>query len=204
VIDGVRGGFVLEARTIVAAAVGLLAIGAAVYGVLALRGRFPNRSYAIPAAAAALALVAAIALGYVRQDRFHDNRYRLPDDAVITYLAERATSGHRVALAGVWTSNGLSPVWAAFGPRAENRVEFLGEFVDGQLREYDDQEQWRRALARGRYDLLVVGSGGWGDCPTPGTRSDDDAYARAAGLRLVTQTHRLRLYQVPPEMIGRQ
>jgi hypothetical protein len=206
VIDGVRGGFVLEERTIAAAAVGLLAIAAAVYGVMALRGRYTSRSLAIPVTAAALAVVAAIALGYVRQDRFNDHRYRLPDDAVITYLSEHAKSGHRIALAGVWTGDGVSPVWPAFGPRVGNRVAFLGEFVDGQLREYDDPGRWRRALARGRYDLLVVGSGGWGACPTPipGELSDDDAFARQAGLRLVTRTHRLRLHQVPAAMIGRQ
>ncbi|MEA2141993.1 MAG: hypothetical protein QOI64_423, partial [Solirubrobacteraceae bacterium] len=203
VIDGLRRGFELETRTIVAAVGGLLLLAAAVYGVVALRARRPRRAGAIPAVAGGLAVLALIAVGYVRQERFYDNRYMRADDAVISWFSERAKSGHRVALAGVWTGDGLSPVWPAFGPRIGNDVDFLGHFVDGQLREYDDEPAWRRALARGRYDLLVVGSGGYGECPIPGKLSDDDAYARDAGLRLVARTHRLRLYEVPPEMIGR-
>jgi hypothetical protein len=204
VVDGVRRGFDLETRTIAAAVVTLLLAAAAVYGVLALRARRPSHATAIPVAAAALAAVAFVAAGYARQDRFYDDRFKRADDPVISWFAERATSGHRVALAGVWTTDGLSPVWAAFGPRIGNHVQFMGHFVDGQLREYDDEAAWRRALARGRYDLLVVGGGGYGPCPIPGKLSDDDAFARDAGLRLVARTDRLRLYGVPPEMIGRE
>ena len=204
VIDGVRRGFELEARTIAAAIAGLLLLAAAIYAVLALRARRPERATAVPAVAAGLAVIAVIAAGYTRQERFYDNRYRVADDAVISWFADGAPSGHRVALAGVWTGDGLSPVWPAFGPRIGNHVAFLGHFVDGQLREYDDESEWRHALARGRYDLLVVGSGGYGECPIPGKLSDDDAFARDAGLRLVARTHRLRLYELPPEMIGRK
>jgi hypothetical protein len=203
VVDGVRRGFELEARTLVAATAGLLLVAAAVYAVFALRARLPRRRLAVPVAAAALAVLALVALGYARQDGFYDKRYRMPDDAVLSWFAERAQSGHRVALAGSWSVDGLSPVWPAFGPRIGNRVEYLGTFVDGQLREYDDEAAWRRALAGGGYDLLVVGRGGYGGaCPIPGEESNDDAYARAAGLRPLARTGRLTLYEVPRGMIG--
>ena len=66
-----------------------------------------------------------------------------------------------MAIAGLAATSSLAPNWPAFGPSLENHVSYLGHYVDGQLREYDSLAAWRAALDRGRYDLLVVGRGGY-------------------------------------------
>ncbi len=175
--------------------VGLAA--AAVYGVLLLRRRAGTRGRLVTVGAAGLAVLAAVALGYARQRDFYSDRYTRQGDPVVAYLANRATEGHRVAIAGVPSVNGTAPVWPAFGPRLGNDVEFVGPTIDGQLREYADRQDWTRAVERGGFDLLLVGRGGYSSaCPVPGSESDDDAWARAAGFRRIASTDRLTLYAV--------
>ena len=144
-----------------------------------------------------LAVLALVALGYARQRDFASDRFAREGDPVIRYLAHEAASGHRVAIAGVPSVDGTAPTWPAYGPHYDNRVDYLGYFVDGQLREYDDRAAWTRAIERGGYDLLVVGRGGYAEeCHLPGSQSDDDAWARAAGYRALASTPRLTLYAV--------
>ena len=103
-----------------------------------------------------------------------------------------------MGLAGAWGVNTLSPVLPAFGPRLGNHVDYVGETVDGQLREYEDRERWASAVRRGRFDLVLIGRGGYGEgCPVPGSESDDDAWARAEGFEAVAQSAHLTLYRVP-------
>ncbi|MEA2308243.1 MAG: hypothetical protein QOI65_529 [Thermoleophilaceae bacterium] len=188
VVDGVRRGFSVPLHVV--AGVAVLAVGAAGAGWV-LR-RLGGRTVALVIAALVIA-----ALGYVRQREFNDGRYRT-GDPVTAWIASNAPSGHRIALAGSWSVVGRSPVWPAFGPRMGNDVDYLGPTVRHQLREYPSRRRWSAALRRGRYDLLIVGRGGYARvCPLPGQFSDDDRWARAEGLHRVAGDSRLTLYRVP-------
>ena len=115
------------------------------------------------------------------------------------WIARHAPDGHRIALAGNWSGHARAPVWPAFGPRLGNVVTYVGPMVRHQLREYARRDAWATAIRRGRYDLLIVGRGGYSrSCPLPGQFSDDDAWARAEGFRPIVRTGRLTLYSVPP------
>jgi hypothetical protein len=197
VLTGMHRGADVPARIVVAAAVALGLAGAAVYGTLLIRQRAGRVGRLVPVGAVATAVLVGLAIAFVRQRDYASDRFAQSGDPVINYLVQRATDGHRIAIAGLPSVDGLAAVWPAFGPDLDNRVEYLGRFVDGQLREYDDRAAWTRAVERGRYDLLVVGRGGYApDCPLPGRRSDDDAWARAAGYRTLASTPRLTLYAV--------
>jgi len=196
-VVGLERGVDLPARTVAAAALAIALLGAAGYAVLLLSRRAGGAARRVQLAAASLGLLTLVALGYARQRDFASDRFTREGDPVIAYLAQQATAGHRVAVAGVPSVNGTAPIWPAYGPHFDNRVEYAGHFVDGQLREYDDRATWTRAIERGGYDLLVVGRGGYAkECNLPGSRSDDDAFARAAGYRVLASTPRLTLYAV--------
>lgn len=196
VVAGVERGADVPARTMAAAAAALALAGVLGYGILVLRGRLTGGSR-LPAVAAALALVALLTVAYARQREYYGDRFTRQGDPVLSYLGQRAKSGHRVAIAGVPSVDGLNPVWPAFGPRLRNHVEFVGRFVDGHVREYDDRRAWTRAIRAGRFDLLVVGRGGYAPgCKLPGSETDDDAWARAAGFKRLAATERLTLYAV--------
>jgi hypothetical protein len=196
VVLGLDRGADLALRTVLAAAVVLALAAAAAYGVILLRARL-GAGRLVPAVAAALALLALLAVAYDRQRDYHADRFARGGDPVLTYLAQEATSGHRIAIAGVPRTGGQNPIWAAFGTRLGNHVDFLGPMIDGHQHEYADRRSWTRALREGGFDLLVVGRGGYApDCLLPGSETDDDAWARAAGLRPIASTERLTLYQV--------
>ena len=195
VVLGLDRGADLTLRTVFAAAVVLGFAAAAAYGTLLLRARVGGGRL-VPVVASALALLAVLAVAYDRQSDYHADRFAREGDPVLTYLSREATSGYRVAIAGV-PSPGQSPVWPAFGPRLGNHVDFLGPMIDGQQYEYADRAAWTRALREGRFDLLVVGRGGYArECPLPGRETDDDAWARAAGFERIAATERLTLYRV--------
>jgi hypothetical protein len=197
VADGLRRGFEVSAGRVALAGLALVLLAAGVW----LARRTPVRRLVRERAVLAVTLVLlglglVLALGHERQRRFNDGRY-LDADAVIRTLARDAPEGRRIGLAGNWSVHGLSPVWPAFGPRLENRVEYVGERVDGQLREYADRERFVAAVRRAGYDLLVVGRGGYPEgCPLPGEETDDDEFARASGGREIASTGRLTLYAV--------
>ena len=197
VVDGIRRGDV---------PLGLMAKGglvvallAGVAGALVLmhrRGgtRSPSRRAAM-AAAAALVLVAGAALGHARQRTFNDARYA-EGDPVIAWFAREAPADHRVGLAGVWSVSGLAPVLPAFGPRLGNDVAYVGRFHDGQLREWETRPEFAAAVARGGFDLLVVGKGSYSGCRVPGSGTDETAWAAAEGFRRLAESDRLVLYRV--------
>lgn len=198
VVDGVRRGFAepfsdLVLATLIAAAVAFMA-----YGLVRLWGRIqPGRRR--PAAVVGAVLLAAllVAVGHERQREFNDGRYE-SIEATTDWIARYAPEGHRVGLAGAWGVGTLSPVLPAFGPRLGNHVEYLGETVDGQLREFETRERWAAAVRRRRLDLVLVGRGGYGEgCPVPGSDTDDDAWARRQGFEPVAQSPHLTLYRVP-------
>lgn len=195
VVDGLRHALHLPLASFLAAAIALALAALAAYAIWAGSARL-RRPGVARVAAAALAVVALVAVGHSRQQKFNDGRYE-GSDAALTWLAQNARSGHRIGLAGVWGTDATSPVWTAFGPRLDNHVEFVGPFVDGQLREYETRAAWVDAVRRGRFDLLIVGRRGYArECPVPGQETDDDAWARAEGFEVVARTPALTVYRV--------
>jgi len=196
VADGLRRGFDVPVELVLGVVATLAAAGVAAYLLtLGTQGLSPGVRLAVRTGFGAMAAAAVAAAGHERQQEFNQARY-VGSDRALDWIARNAPRGHRIGLAGVWTVGGLSPVWPAFGPRLGNRVEFVGEFVHGQLREYDDPMRWGDAIRRNGYDLLVVGEGGYGACRVPGSASDDNEWARRAGFPLLAASDRLRLYRV--------
>ena len=163
---------------------------------LALAAAWAHRREAVPrvprgavAAMAALAIAIAVAAGNEMQERFNDGRYAGEDAALDRLLAE-APGDRRIALAGLWTDDGISPVYPSFGPRLENEVEYLGRFVDEEFGRYPDRDAFVSALERDGFDYLVVGRG---RPPKPVVR--EERWARSAGWTPVTRSARLALYE---------
>jgi hypothetical protein len=188
VANGLRHGLLVEDGRLAVGVVGAVAIAAAVVFVR----RFGPQA---TGAAIALACAAVVALGFVRQRDFYDNRYR-GSDAALDILAT-APHGTRVGLAG-FESGALPHVLPAFGDDLDNRVEYVGEDYRGQLRAYDDPARFKRALARGHFDYLLVAPKRYAvACNLPGEDAQPAAWAEAAGWRRVTSSTALALYRRP-------
>ena len=189
VLFGAYDGYqVLGAPDIVAAALALAALAGSAW----LLWRLRERRVVLVAAALAAALVGLAAADRM-QDRINADRYGHFDRG-LDVLQHAAPGDRRVGLefATYWSLGDLSPVWPAFGPRIDNDVEFVGEFVDGFLTPYRDEASFRAALRRGRYDVLVVGRS---DIPRQNTPAQ--RWAIDAGWRTISLTERLRVL-VPP------
>ncbi len=198
VLDGVRRGFSDPAHEVLLAGLGLGVAAVVALGALGLARHAGVKHKAIPLAVLAVGLVAVTAAGHARQQDFHEHRYR-GTDPVVSWFAERAPSGQRVGLAGVWSSGVVSPVLPAFGPGFGNEVAFVGTDVEGQLREFERRSSFLAALDRGGYDLLVVGRGDYGECAVPGREGDENEWATAAGFERLAESAFLVLYRVPSE-----
>lgn len=170
-------------------------LGGAAIAVLAGAGRLlwrlRERRIVLAAAAVAAALT-GLAAGHRIEQRINDGRY-LGSDPAIDTLLQAAPSGKRIGLAADWTVAGLTPIWPSFGTRLGNDVEYVGHFVRGFLTPYDNEADFRAALARRRYDLLVVGRGFF---PPQATR--EQRWARDAGWRTIALSRRLRVLVAPP------
>lgn len=146
--------------------------------------------------AAAIGVVLAAAWGDVRQRRFNDRRYATGEPA-LSWIYAHASGGRRIALGGSWDTGGLTPILPAYGPRFRNSVQYVAPTEQTVLRDYATRSGWLSALRRGRYDLLIVGRGGYSsDCPIPGSTTSKDSWARAAGFPVLAQSSRLTLYRV--------
>ena len=186
---GAHDGYeVIGAGDIVAGTLGVAALGGAAWLLWRLRAR-----RVVLAAAVAAAALVGLAAGDRMQDRINDARYQTFDPA-LGKLLDAAPSDKRIGLefATYWSLRDLSPVWPAFGMRLDNEVEFVGRFVDGFLTPYEDEAAFRRALAAGRYDLLVVGRSALARQSTPAQE-----WAIAAGWRTIALSARMRVL-VPP------
>jgi hypothetical protein len=189
VANGLRHGlFVGDGRL----AVGVVAALALIVAVLVVR-RLPRPAVT---AAVAFACVVVVALGYVRQRDFYDNRYRGSDPA-LDVLAS-TPHGTRVGLAGFETGGALPHVLPAFGEDLDNRVEYVGEDHRGQLRAYEQPGRFTAALARGRFDYLLVAPKRYAvPCALPGEDAQPARWAVAAGWRPVTTSGALTLLRRP-------
>jgi hypothetical protein len=189
VANGLRHGLFVGEGRIAAGVVAALGLAAA----FAVVRRLPRRVLRV---ALAICAVAVLALGFVRQRDFYDNRYR-GSDAALDFLAS-TPHGTRVGLAGFETGGALPHVLPAFGEHLGNRVQYVGEDHDGQLRAYEQPGRFTSALARGRFDYLLVAPKRYGvPCTLPGENADPGGWAQAAGWRRVTQSRSLALYRRP-------
>jgi hypothetical protein len=129
------------------------------------------------AVAVVLAALAAAGL-YSTEERYLDGRYLGATPALDAALAS-APPGSEIGVAGAWPVTTISPVLALMGPRLGNEVEYVGEWRDGWLLPYETPAAFARALARGRYDLLMVGR----EKPLAFPQLPEERWARRAGYR---------------------
>jgi hypothetical protein len=183
---GARSAYGATARDLVLAAVALALLAAVGWVLWLLRDR-----RAVLAAAVLAAALVGIAAGHRMEQRINDRRYLGVDPAVDTLLRV-APSGRSIGLASDWSVSGLSPIWPSFGTRIGNHVEYVGHTVGGWLHRYGDERGFQAALARRRYDVLVVGRGFF---PPQATR--EQRWAIDAGWRTIALSRRLRVL-VPP------
>lgn len=141
-----------------AVAVTLLSLGWGLAWVLRRRlGRLPRRrSRALVLGSAALLTAALATIGYEHQSRYGELRFA-GRSAVADRVIERAPSGRNIGVAGYWSTQAFVPIYALFGPRLGNDVEYVGPIVDDQVRTYDEPAAFREAIERGGYDLLAIG-----------------------------------------------
>ncbi len=183
VLFGAYKGYELEGiRDVVLGGAGIAALAGAVWVLWRLRERRP-----VLVGAATAAAVLALAAGHRVEQRINDGRY-LGSDPAIDTLLRVAPTGKRIGLAADWTVAGLTPIWPSFGTRMGNDVEYVGHFVRGFLTPYAREADFRAALVRRRYDVLVVGRGFF---PPQATR--EQRWARDAGWRTIALSHRLRV-----------
>jgi hypothetical protein len=192
-VDGIRlagsgelSGATLEFADWAQAAAILALVGAGAWALSRPRPRWARHRVAI-AAAAAVCLAALCVAGYRIQESFLADRYRGIDETA-DWIREHAPAETRVGLAGRWT-DAFSPALPAFGPRFENEVEYVGEFVKGTLRAYTSREEFTRALEERGIELLVVGRG-----RPPRERVAEERWATAIGFRPVARSASLSLY----------
>jgi hypothetical protein len=189
VANGLRHGLFVHDGRLAAGVVAALGLTVAVVIVR----RLPGRVLAVALAGCAVAIVA---LGFARQRDFYDQRYR-GSDAALDFLSS-TPHGTRVGLAGFETGGALPHVLPAFGEDLDNRVQYVGEDYKGQLRAYEQPARFTAALARGRFDYLLVAPKRYAvGCALPGEDAQPARWAESAGWRRVTQSPSLALYRRP-------
>jgi hypothetical protein len=193
IVDGIRlassgelSGATLELADWAQAAVVLALLAAAAWAISRPTHAWARHRAAL-AAAAAVCLAALCVAGYRMQESFLADRYG-GIDATADWIREHAPAETRVGLAGRWTDR-FSPALPAFGPRFENEVEYVGEFVDGTLRAYSSREDFTEALEQRGIELLVVGRG-----RPPRPRVAEERWATAIGFEPVARSASLSLY----------
>lgn len=139
-----------------------------------------------------LALVAVI--GRLDEQSFARNQHLYGDqDPTIAWIQQNAPAGHRIGLAGLWSVNGISPVFPSFGPRLRNEVSYVGPVSGHLLRQYTTRPTFAAALRRGGYDILLVGRG-----QPPKPHVPEERWAQTAGFRPVVASDRLALLERTP------
>jgi hypothetical protein len=139
------------------------------------------------AAVAVAACAALVILARLDQNTF-DRRSYAGADPTFAWIDAHAPSGHRIGIAGVADTVGLSPILPAFGPRLGNTAEYVGDPVRHSIHLPATEAGFDRELRRGRYDLLLIGLQ---------LTDNTDVWARRAGFTLVAESPRLALYAAP-------
>ena len=184
VLDGTRRGLHVPAHAVASTVLLLAAVAAAV--AIGLRVAAGSRRRAL---VGAVVLVAAFVLG--RRLDTHLDRTAYRTDPALAWIALHADRGARIGLAGVWPPGGVAPVLPAFGSRLDNRVIYIGPFVDHMLRQYTAAAPFVARVRRERVDLLLVGRG----YPVARARTREEAWARAAGMTLLVRSPRFTLWR---------
>ena len=200
VADGIRRGFTIPKSLVAKTAVAAGLIAGAGYGLSYAVARIPERARRPAAlAAAGLTVLVLVAVGYERQRDFLDERYEQPSEPTLAWIQLNAPRGARVALAGQPSVGGLAPMAPAFGPRFDNEVDYVGDEAQSTLRPIPDEDRWVAAIRDGRYDLVLVGVGGYGPtCEGPGGANAENEWAQRAGFQKVAGGGRLTLWKVEP------
>jgi hypothetical protein len=163
------------------AAIALLALG---YGF--------TRSPKVSRPAIAAVVLAALAVaGWGEQRTVNRDRYAGADPA-LDWVRVNARSDARIATTGYFDFATLAPAWPLFGARIDRRVEFIGPRDGGRVAQYDSPAAWRRAVARGGYDVLVVAQGRSPFQP----RAREPRWAADAGWREVARSLHLVAYRL--------
>jgi hypothetical protein len=119
-----------------------------------LRQARPNRQAVMAGLAALLLLV--LLVGRDVQTTFDKDRYRIIP--TYTWIQTVPKKPIRIGLAGRNGNNqGYSSPYIAFGPRLRNHVEWVGRRRHHLLVAYHDRGAFVAALARGHFDVLMVG-----------------------------------------------
>ncbi len=184
VVDGLRRGFD-------GISLGAILAGCAAAAVALVAACRAATRPALVAGLAVAVAVAGVVTGDAMRRRAAGSGYGGTEPALAVIEAE-APAGARIGIVGTWTNEGVSPVLAAFGPRLDNEVAYVGRFEQGMLRAHRDSASFRAALARGGYDLLIVGRAASDGRPAP-----QEAWAGAAGWRPVAASGRLALMRSP-------
>lgn len=112
-------------------------------------------------------------------------------DPTVRYIQTQLPPGARIGLGKTWNTGGLSPILPAFGTRLDNRVDYLGTFVDGTLRQWRRREGFAAQVRAGRYDAVVLGTG---VPPRPGGEEPQAGWLRDLGYTERERTRRLVLF----------
>jgi hypothetical protein len=177
-------------------------LGALAAAGAALLGDRPLPRPALPAAAAAAALVICAIAGQVLQKAFNDDRY-VGQDPALDYVIANTGDGINVSLAGFWSLEGVLPIYPSFGPRLENRVNFVGERIDDALlTRFDSRRPFLDELGLQDPDLVIVGR----EVPSEFDPDRDRAvppdaeltWAESTGYREVARSDRFIVLQRSP------
>jgi hypothetical protein len=156
VIDGIRRDLAPArwAAGLSVLVLGALAVAFWLHRTGRLRAIVPRRRVTLALAGAGILASGsvAVAVGHEVQQRFNDDRY-LGLDPTVDWLLANAPPGSRVGLVGEGVGKVVFP---AFGARLDNRVEYVGPFVDEMLRPYTTPDGLLGAVRRGRYALVLV------------------------------------------------
>ena len=139
------------------------------------------------AGAVAVLLVAGVGGAAGVRHRFNAHTYASVDPTM-AWIERHAPSGHRIGLAGIWSTQSVAPVLPAYGPRLGNHVEYAGPFRHHMLRQYTDQVQFAARLRRSRFDVMIIGRGAAPKGPVVQER-----WAQQAGFVPVVASARLAL-----------
>ena len=195
VCDAVNKNADVSARSFAAAVLVLAAFAGAL--LLARRRGIGTESLRPSRAGVALACVGALGLaGLFLQERRYDGNRLAETEETGRWVDANAPSGQRVGVVG----EGFV-VLPMFGPRLDNEVEYVGPTADGMLRTHRTKIELRSALARGRYDLVLLQDSGLVEPRIPDRH---ERWIRELGYRLVARGELensfgqpVRLYRAP-------
>jgi len=140
--------------TLVRVVVAAVALGSLALAARRL-GRWRPGGAAVAAGVVLLGLVVVVG-GRKVQTTFDKNRYRVA--ATSSWIQTVPNRPIRIGIAGLpGKAVSYSVSFIAFGPRMRNHVSYIGPTRNHLLVDYRDRSAFTEALARGRYDVVLIG-----------------------------------------------